>query len=182
MEYLDVLDKNGNKTGIIKTKKEIYESGDYHRTVHIWIINDNKEILVQKRHPKKETFPNLWAISVAGHVRAGEDSMNALRRELKEELGQKVNDEQIEFLFTLNRKQPYKDHILNVIDDVYLVHINLDCENTKLQFSELTDIKYVYYEYLEQIFKTADPEYVPYTIEHEKLFNYLHRKFDDNLI
>ena len=177
MEYIDVLDKNGNKTGIVKSKNEVYENGDYHKTVHIWIINDNNELLVQKRHPKKETFPNLWAISVAGHVRSGETSIDTIKRELKEELGQKIQEEKIEYLFTINREQPYKDHLLHVIDDVYLVNINLDCEDTKLQFSELTDIKYVYYEYLEQIFKNADPEYVPYTLEHEKLFEILHKKY-----
>lgn len=178
MEYLDVLDKNGNKTGMIKTKKEVYENGYYHKTVHVWIINSKNEILVQKRHPKKETFPNLWAISVAGHVRSGESSIDAVKRELKEELGQFIKDEEIEYLFTLNRNQPYKEHLLHVIDDVFLVKIDLDVENTKLQFSELTDIKYVYYEYLEQIFKNNDPEYVPYTIEHEKLFQILHKKLD----
>ena len=178
MEYLDVLDKNGNKTGIVKTKDEVYESGEYHKTVHIWIINDDKELLVQKRHPKKETFANLWAISVAGHVRSGESSIDAIKRELKEELGQKIDVSKIEYLFTINREQPYKDHLLHVIDDVYLVNINLDCDDTKLQFSELTDIKYVYYEYLEQIFKNNDPEYVPYSLEHEKLFDILHEKYD----
>lgn len=178
MEHIDVLDRNGNKTGIVKTKKEVYESGDYHRSVHIWIVNDQKEVLVQKRHPKKETYPNLWAISVAGHVRSGESSIDAVKRELREELGQKVTEDNIEYLFTLRRRQPYKDHMLHVIDDVYLICLNIDVEDTKLQFSELTDIKYVYYEYLEDIFKGGDSEYVPSTLEHEKLFKYLHQKFD----
>ncbi len=179
MEYIDVLDKNGNKTGIVKTKQEVYEMGDYHRSVHVWIINDEKQILVQKRHPKKETYPNLWAISVAGHVRSGEESVDAVKRELKEELGQIVIDSQIEYLCTLRRYQPYKEKMLHVIDDVYLVNLNIDVENTKLQISELTDIKYVYYEYLEQIYKNKDPEYVPSTLEQDKLFNYLHQKFDN---
>ena len=90
MEYIDVLDKNGNKTGEIKEKNNIYNDGDFHKTIHVWIINDNNEILVQKRSPKKETFAGLWAISVAGHVRSGETSIDAAKRELREELGQKV--------------------------------------------------------------------------------------------
>lgn len=178
MEYIDILDKNGNKTGIVKTKNQVYEDGDYHKSVHIWIINDNNEILVQKRAANKETFAGLWAISVAGHVRSGETSLDALKREMKEELGQKLQDEDIKFLFTVSREQQYKDHKLNVIDDVYLVHLNLDVENTKLQFSELSDIKYVYYEYLERIFKNNDSEYVPYTEEHKKLFEILHKMLD----
>lgn len=84
MELIDVLDSDGNKLGIAKDKKDIYKDGDYHKSVHIWIINDNNEILVQKRNPKKETFPGLWAISVAGHVRSGEESFEAAIREIKE--------------------------------------------------------------------------------------------------
>ena len=173
MELIDALDSNGNKTGEVKTKREIYESGDFHRTVHVWIINDKNEILVQKRNPKKGTFPNLWAISVAGHVRSGETSVEAALRELKEEIGQKLKEDDLKYLFTVKRKQPFKEISFNAIDDVYLVKLNLDVENTKLQFSELTDIKYVYYEYLEQIFKNHDKEYVPYNEEHKLLFKYL---------
>ncbi len=178
MEYIDVLDKNGNKTGEVKEIKEIYQDGNFHRTIHVWIINDNNEILVQKRSPKKETFAGLWAISVAGHVRSGENSIDAVKRELREELGQKVSDEELLYLFTINREQEFQNHLLHVIDDVYLVKLNLDVENTKLQFKELTDIKYVYYEYLERIFKNNDKEYVPYSEEHKKLFEYLHKTLD----
>ena len=173
MELIDVLDSDGNKLGIAKPKKEIYKDSDFHRTVHIWIINSNNEILVQKRNLKKSTFPGLWAISVAGHVRSGETSEEAALRELKEEIGQKLNKEDLKYLFTVKRTQKVNDGTLNAIDDVYLVKLDIDVENTKLQFSELTDIKYVYYEYLEQIFKNNDSEYVPYTEEHKLLFEYL---------
>lgn len=176
MELLDVLDSNGFKTGIIKDKKQVYNDGDFHRAVHIWIMNSNDEILVQKRSPKKETFPNLWAISVAGHVRSGETSIEAAIREIKEEIGKKVTEEDLIYLFTLKREQALNDKTLRVIDDVYIIYLDIDVENTKLQFSELTDIKYVYYEYLENIFKDHDENYVPYTEEHVKLFEYLKDK------
>jgi len=176
MELLDVLDCDGNKLNIVKDKKEIYKDGDFHRSVHIWIMNSNNELLVQKRNPKKETYPNLWAISVAGHVRSGEESIQAALRELKEELGQKITKEDLTYLFTLKREEEIKNGYLRVIDDVYLVYLDIDVENTKLQFSELTDIKYVYYEYLEEILNDDDPDYVPYCEEHKLLFKYLKEK------
>ena len=172
-ELLDVLDENGNKTGEVETKEEIYKKGLWHRSVHIWIMNDNNELLVQKRNPFKKTFPNLWAISSAGHVLAGEDSVESGLRELKEELDIDAKKEELEFLFTIKRVQPYHDSFINVFDDVYLLHKNIDVDKTKLQVEELTDIKYVYYEYLENIFKEGDKDYVPYTEEHEKLFSFL---------
>ena len=162
-ELIDVLDENGNKTGEVETKEEIYKRGLWHRSVHIWIENDKQELLVQKRNPLKNTFPNLWAISSAGHVIAGETSIESGLRELKEELDVDAKKEDLEFLFTIKRVQPYKDSYIRVFDDVYLLHKNIDVTKTKLQVEELTDIKYVYYEYLENIFKEGDKDYVPYT-------------------
>lgn len=173
MELIDILDENGNKTGEVATKDEIYKKGLWHRSSHIWIENDNNELLVQKRNPNKQTFPNLWAISVAGHVDSGETSKDAAIRELKEEVNLDVEEDELKFLFTIKRIQPYKDSYIRVFDDVYLLHRNIDVNETKLQVEELTDIKYVYYEYLENIFKEGDKDYVPYTEEHKKLFTIL---------
>ena len=103
MELLDVLDENGNPTGEVEDRNEVYRRGLWHRSSHIWIENDNKELLVQKRNPNKSTFPNLWAISVAGHVDAGETSRDAAIRELKEEVNLDVKPEELEYLFTIKR-------------------------------------------------------------------------------
>ena len=175
MEILDILDKNGNIIGS-KERKEIYKDGDIHRTVHIWIINDKNELLVQKRSPKKETFANLWAISTAGHVISGETSIQAALRELKEELDLNVKEEELKYLFTIERHQDISDDIhINTFDDVYLLHRNLDCEKTKLQKKELTDIMFIYYEYLEEQYKKKNDNFVPASEEHDKLFEYLHK-------
>lgn len=177
MELIDVLDEFGNPTGEVETKEEIYKKGLWHRSCHIWIENDNKELLVQKRNPNKKTFPNLWAISVAGHVDSGESSKIAAIRELKEEVNLDIEESELEYLFTIKRVQPHGKSFIRVFDDVYLLHKNIDIEKTKLQVEELTDIKYVYYQYLENIFKEGDKDYVPYTEEHEKLFSYLEDRY-----
>lgn len=179
-ELIEILNEDGTTTGKATTKLEIYEHGYWHRSVHIWIVNDTQELLVQKRNPYKKTFPNLWAISSAGHVLAGEDSLSAGIRELKEELNIDIQPNQLEYLFTIRREQPYKNSFLRVIDDVYLLKFNLDVEHTKLQVEELTDIKYVYYQYLESILKNNDVDYVPYTEEHEKLFSALKSRYNAN--
>ena len=179
-ELIDVLDEEGNITGQVEPKKEIYNNGYWHKSVHIWIINDNGELLVQKRNPNKKTFPNLWAISAAGHVLTGESSLDAGIRELEEELDIQVNPDELKYLFTVKRVQIYKDSHLKVFDDVYLLHKNIDVEKTKLQVEELTDIKYVYYKYLESILKNNDKSYVPYTGEHRKLFEILDKEYENH--
>lgn len=176
-ELIDVLDENGKVTGRVEPKHIIYRDGYWHRTVHIWVINDNNELLVQKRNPNKKTYPNMWAISAAGHVLTGENSIESGIRELEEELDIEVNPEELEFLFTIKRTQPYKDSFLKTFDDVYLIHKNIDVDKTKVQVEELTDIKYIYYEYLENIFKSGDKEYVPYSEEHKKLFTLLEDRY-----
>ncbi len=177
-EKIDILNEDGTKTGKCTTKQEIYEKGYWYRSVHIWIINDKHELLMQKRNPDKKTFPNLWALSLAGHVLANETSLESGIRELKEELNIDIKPENLEYLFTIKREQLYNEQTLKVFDDVYLLPWNVDITHAKLQIEELTDIKYVYYEYLQSILENNDRDYVPITEENEKLFAILKERFD----
>lgn len=47
IEYIDIFDENNNPTGQIKEKGKAHEEGDFHRTAHVWIINDKNELLLQ---------------------------------------------------------------------------------------------------------------------------------------
>ena len=47
MEYIDIFDENNNPTGQIKEKGKAHEEGDFHRTAHVWIVNDKNELLLQ---------------------------------------------------------------------------------------------------------------------------------------
>ena len=90
MEYLDICDSEGNLTGERKTKKEAHALGLWHKAAHIWIINSKHEILIQRRSPFINSHPNMWDISAAGHISAGEDSITSAIRETKEELGLQI--------------------------------------------------------------------------------------------
>lgn len=173
MELLDVLDDNGLKTGITKDKDEIYKTGEWFRSVHIWIVNDNNELLLQKRSLYKTTFPNLWAVSVSGHVMAGETSIQAVIREVKEELDIDINSNQCKYLFTIRRQNIFNNCINRVYDDVYIVKLNIDVVNANIQRTELNEIKYFNLYNLKDMLENYDPRFVPLDLEKEELFKYL---------
>lgn len=57
IEYFDVLDENGNKTGEIKTKENIIADREFYRIVNLWIINPNtKQILIQRKSSNKDVI------------------------------------------------------------------------------------------------------------------------------
>ncbi len=97
-EFFDVLDEQGNKTGKTKARTEVHRDGDWHRAVHIWIVNDKNEALLQKRSPNKDSNPNMWDISCGGHLSAGEDTLAAAVREIKEELGVDVLPSELQLI------------------------------------------------------------------------------------
>ncbi len=93
-EYLDVLNENGDKTGKTKLRDEIHRDGDWHSSVHLWLIHEG-EVLVQKRSVLKESYPGCFDASVAGHVSAGEEILVAAQRECIEEIGVDIVDRTI---------------------------------------------------------------------------------------
>jgi len=85
MELLDILNENGNKTGRITERGKIIKKNEYTLVVNVWIKNNKGEFLITKRSPNKKMLPNMWE-ATCGAVVAGEDSLNAALREVKEEI------------------------------------------------------------------------------------------------
>jgi isopentenyldiphosphate isomerase len=55
---------------------QVHRDGDWHRSVHIWVLNSEKgELLMQKRVAFKDSWPSHWDIGCAGHVSAGDTSI-----------------------------------------------------------------------------------------------------------
>lgn len=85
VELWDVLDGNRQPTGRLHRRGDPMTEGDYHLTVHVWIQRPDGKFLITKRSPNK-TFPLLWEVS-AGSAVAGDDSLSAALREVREETG-----------------------------------------------------------------------------------------------
>lgn len=145
-ELIEVLDSNGNKTGIIKKKSEIKRDGDFHRAISVCIINNQNEILMQQRSSNKKVFPNLWSIFVKGHVASGENSLESAKREILEELGIEIDTSELEYLYTIKEHiVTNENYIENIFFDTFLLIKDIDIKSVKLQTEEVTDAKFMYY-------------------------------------
>lgn len=181
MEYVDVYNKFGEKTGEVVPKLRAHELGLYHKAVNVWIVNKKGELLVQRRNYDKKVFPNMLDISFAGHVSSGETSIEALCREGKEEIGIDINLDYLTYLFSYRKEFviiPGK-YFENEIDDVYLYEKDINIENFRFEDNEVSEVKYIDFRKLEKMWKEKDPELIDHEVHLAGLFYVLHEKFDN---
>jgi len=80
-----------NQDGIVigKAARSECHSGSFllHPVVHLHVLNSEGALYLQKRADNKDIQPGKWDTSVGGHVDYGEEIEQALRREVREELG-----------------------------------------------------------------------------------------------
>ena len=86
-ECFDIIDESGKIIGKA-TREECHSNKSLaHRTVHVLVFNSKGELFLQKRAMNKDIQPGKWDTSVGGHLNLGETFDQAVKRELKEELG-----------------------------------------------------------------------------------------------
>ena len=86
-EYFDVIDESGKIIGKAKRSECHSDRSLAHRTVHVLVFNSRGELFLQKRSLDKDIQPGKWDTSIGGHLNLGETFDQAVRREMKEELG-----------------------------------------------------------------------------------------------
>ncbi len=179
-EYFDILDENGNKTGNTKLRSEVHKDGDWHKAVHIWIINDKGDILLQRRCATKDSNPNMLDISSAGHLSAGDDSLSGAIRELKEELNIDIKPEELQFIKTIKRSSKYTSTFINnEFDDLYILRTTKSIEDMKYQEEEISEIFYVPYKKFKKMVEDRQPDLLRHEEEFEILFNLFDKEFDN---
>jgi len=94
-EYFEVVDKDtGYPIGILKQRNAVHVDGDWHCAVSILIFDKNGNLLLQRRAPSVAE-PNRVEVSASGHMAPGETSQESALREAEEEVGLKINPEDI---------------------------------------------------------------------------------------
>ena len=172
-ELIDVLDNQGNKTGIIKKKSDIKKDGDYHRAIAVLVISNNNEILMQKRSSRKRIYPNLWSIFVKGHVQSGETSIDACIRELSEEVGININSSELSYLYTIFEEVIKENFIERIFYDTYILRKDFNLNDITIQKEELSEIKLVDSNKVISLIENNDKSLVPNYEDYKKIITYL---------
>ena len=117
MELWDIYDADKKPTGrTMKRNDWCLKDGEYHLTVLGVVARPNQTFLITKRVMTKAWAPGWWEVS-GGAAQAGEESYEAVLREVKEETGLDAGNAEGGYLFTYKRENPGEGD--NYFVDVY---------------------------------------------------------------
>ena len=154
MELLEVVDDNNNFIGKQEDRRIVHKEGLYHREVSVWIMNLKGELLLQKRASTKKQHPNEWA-TTAGHIDIGENPLQAAVREIYEEIGLKLKENNLEFLFLEKINASNNNHFKYI----YYTKTDKKISEFVIQEEELSELKYISFEEFKNIIRTQNKEY-----------------------
>ena len=154
LELFDILDKEGRATGKVRERSFVHEDGDLHGTAHVWIMREKEDkrfdVLLQKRSSHKDTHPECYDISAAGHVVTGDDYLETAYRELEEELGICAGEGELEYIGIC---RSYTEGMIgnkkwmdNEISKIYIYCGEIEIDHLKLQEEEVEDVRWIDYE------------------------------------
>jgi isopentenyldiphosphate isomerase len=138
-ELLDILDESGRPTEEVVSKSEAHRLGLWHRCFHCWICGSDSRgayLLLQRRAATKDTWPNYLDVTAAGHLAAGEETLDGLR-EVEEELGLRVEPERLVPLGTRRVEQEIPGGCDREFHEVFLVFDATPPGNLRLQREEV---------------------------------------------
>ncbi|MFC0182862.1 NUDIX domain-containing protein [Pseudarcicella hirudinis] len=159
-EYFDVFDAGNKSLNFIKLREKVHQSGDWHRSVQVWVINEKAELLINLRHETKDVFPSLWDVSIAGHLQVGEQYHEAAVREVAEEIGLNIVASELKQLDVISVDG------FDVVNDLYdrehvavfVLKTTRKTEEFKMQETEISMLKFADWEFVKTQLRSDTPE------------------------
>lgn len=107
-EYNDIYDENRCRTGRLHQRGTPWKRDEYGLVVCVWVYDGRGHLLLTRRAPGK-SFAGTWE-NTGGAAQAGEDSLQAITRELYEETGIKADPSEFELLSSDAERNLFFDH------------------------------------------------------------------------
>lgn len=114
-------------------RKLVHGHNIWHRSAHVWILNNQGQILCQQRSLYKESHPGFWESFFGGHLRPGETYQSGAVREVNEELGIKLNMENLKF-WKVNKYKGLPDGHNHEFQGIFVTEWN--GETSELAFND----------------------------------------------
>ncbi len=164
MELLDVYNEEGKKTGkVVKrgSPKEAYEEGEHIAVAIIFIENSKHEFLIQKTSKEKGGEYS----STGGHVNHKEEPIQTIIREVKEEIGIDISNDNVIDLGYLLFDFPLRF--------VFYLKKDIDLEKVKCQKEEVESVSYKTEKEIKELIKKGFMHKA-----HAKVFEYILKKIN----
>ena len=87
VEHVVLVDASDRPIGQAEKISAHQDGGRLHRAFSIFLFHPDGRMLLQRRSQDKYHFRGLWTNACCGHPRPGEETSDAARRRLREELG-----------------------------------------------------------------------------------------------
>jgi isopentenyldiphosphate isomerase len=140
-ELLQCFDEYGN---IIEPRRQgIVHKKSYriwHAITNIWFFNSKGEILCTHRSSYASGNPGKWQTYVGGHVRANSTFLETAKREIFEEIGLKVSENDLK-LIEKGRRKDYM-HVY----ESYVVLFKGDLSELNFQDGEVSEARWFSFE------------------------------------
>ncbi len=134
IEYCDVYNLDHERTGRkVERNKWDLQEGEYYLSVLGVISLPDGRFLITQRDGSKAWAPGWWEVP-GGGVMAGEESSEAIIREIAEETGLDISGAEGGYLFSYHRENPKNSE--NYIVDIYRYTLEFREEDIRLQDTE----------------------------------------------
>lgn len=144
-EYNDIYDKDRNRTGRVHLRGTRWKKGEYGLVACVWVYDGRGKILLTRRAPEK-SGAGYWENS-GGAVQVGETSLEGVARELFEETGIQVRQEDFALLGTGRDRNTHFDH--------YCVKAAVPLSDIVLLPGETDDAQWADFEKIHEMIRTG---------------------------
>lgn len=152
-ELFFVVDENDRPLEPLP-RRLVHGHGVWHRTAHVWVVNDKNQVLCQQRSFDKELLPGMWELFFGGHLHPDETYAQTAMRELQEELGIKLEPHQFK-QWNINKYLDASGYN-NEFQAVFVVRWNGSVNDLYFSDNEVEQADWKQIEFLEDVLRHDD--------------------------